>query len=150
MSWTDRHRIPRYFTPRPKPWRPLFEALDAYGVTDYVPETATVTHDRNGLTIDVFVPDTDGLPMVDEDTFEPITRRRFYPDPARPGAGMICKGCRNGQHPHAMNPGGTDAGCPILTLWGAEDSRCRCTIQLPPMPAPGPPHCPTCTCQETP
>lgn len=79
-------RVPRYLTrrPAPKPWRPILDALDAYGVTDYVPETALVTHDRNGLTIDVFVPDADGRPMVDEDTFEPVTRRRFYPHPARP------------------------------------------------------------------
>lgn len=63
---------------------------------------------------------------------------------------MLCKGCRNGQHPHEMNPDGTDAGCPILTLWGSEDSRCQCTVQMPPPPAPGPPHCPTCTCEENP
>ncbi|HEX7352528.1 hypothetical protein [Brachybacterium sp.] len=80
-------RVPRYLTrrPAPKPWRPLLDALEAYGVTDYVPETATVTHGRRGITIDVMIPDPEAedLPMIHDDTFEPVLRRRFYPHPTR-------------------------------------------------------------------
>lgn len=77
------NRVPRYFTrrPEPKPWRPLLEALDAYGVTDYVPETTTLTHDRHGITIDVMVLDEDGLPLIHDSNFEPVLRRRFYSHP---------------------------------------------------------------------
>lgn len=78
-------RVPRYLTrrPKPKPWRPFLDALEAYGVTDYVPETAMVTHDREGITIDVMVNGPDDLPMIHDDTFEPVIRRRFYPHPTR-------------------------------------------------------------------
>lgn len=81
-------RVPRYFTrrPKPKPWRPFLDALDAYGVADYVPETSTITHDRDGITLDVFVPDPEvnRLPMVHDGSFEPVLRRRFFPHPERP------------------------------------------------------------------
>lgn len=78
-------RVPRYFTrrPKPKPWRPVLDALEAYGITDYVPETAVVTHDRKGITIDVMVLGDDGYPILHDDTIDPVIRRRFYPHPER-------------------------------------------------------------------
>lgn len=81
-------RVPRYFTrrPTPEPWRPFIDALDAYGVTDYVPETTTLTHTRDGVIVEVMAtgPDGDLLFHEDEDgAVEVVTRRRFYPHPTR-------------------------------------------------------------------
>ena len=70
---------------------------------------------------------------------------------------MICKPCRNGQHPHdrwtgnATTPGvraGDDAGCPNLAVPGDLNRECTCAVVLPPLPSKGRRHCPTCRCEE--
>lgn len=62
---------------------PMTEALVAYGIDPMrVPETVTITHDRRGLTIDIFTVDADGETILNEDRDGLLTHREMYPHPA--------------------------------------------------------------------
>lgn len=82
---TPRH-TPRTLTRRPpaRPRRPILEALEAYGVRDYVPETTTLTHAHDGVILEVMATGPDGDLLFHEDqdgAVDPVTVRRFYPHP---------------------------------------------------------------------
>ena len=84
-TMTPRH-TPRTLTrrPAPRPRRPFLEALEAYGVRDYVPETTTLTHTHDGVILEVMATGPDGDLLFHEDqggAVDIVTVRRFYPHP---------------------------------------------------------------------
>lgn len=84
-TMTPRH-TPRTLTRRPpaRPRRPILEALEAYGVRDYVPETTTITHTDDGVILEVMATGPDGDLLFHEDqdgAVDIVTVRRFYPHP---------------------------------------------------------------------
>lgn len=87
MGTMTPRRTPRTLTRRPpaRPWRPLVEALEAYGVDPMtVPETTTLTHAHDGVVLEVMATGPDGDLLFDEDEHgaaDVVTRRRFYPHP---------------------------------------------------------------------
>ncbi|MGY5764958.1 hypothetical protein ACXET9_07155 [Brachybacterium sp. DNPG3] len=86
------NRIPRYLTRRrpqqsAQPWRPIIDALAAYGVTELVPQTTKITDGHDGISLDVFATGPDGNYLVHQNNsgegVDIVTRRAFYPHPGR-------------------------------------------------------------------
>lgn len=78
---------PNYTNPDidPATLDPSQRMLREYGITEYVPDEATLTYTRHGIVIDVFGRGADGDLLFHQDgegrNVDIVTVRRFYPHP---------------------------------------------------------------------